>query len=89
MSRVRNMAEQLLSDSQAKPQETPDGIDVAKLMSVVSKLKQSGNTEREKLLLALRPHLKDERRQRLDTAVKILKLIELAPLLKDSGILNF
>lgn len=85
MNRIREMAGQLLGEEKNKP-EIPDGIDIAKIMGIIGKMKSMGNTDREKLLLALRPHLKEERRQRLDTAVRILKLIEIAPLLKDSGI---
>ena len=85
MNRIREMAGQLLGEEKKEP-EIADGIDIAKVMGIVSKLKNTGNSDRERLLLALRPHLKEERRQRLDSAVRILKLIELAPLIKDSGI---
>ena len=85
MNRIREMAGQLLGEEKKEP-EFADGIDITKVMGIVSKLKSSGNSDRERLLLALRPHLKEERRKRLDNAVRILKLIELAPLIKDSGI---
>lgn len=85
MGRVKQMAENLMGGSKKEESPLPDGIDIGKIMSVVGKFKQTGG-EKEKLLLALRPHLRPERQQRLDTAVRILKLLELAPLLKDSGI---
>ncbi|MCL2036208.1 MAG: hypothetical protein FWG83_02325 [Oscillospiraceae bacterium] len=40
------------------------------------------------LLFALRPHLKNENRHKIDTAVKLSKMISLFPFIKDSGILN-
>ncbi len=90
MNRIREMAASILGEEQ-KSQPTDnaiDGVDISKIMGIIGKMKSMGNSDREKLLLALRPHLKEERKQRLDNALKILKLIELAPLLKDSGIFN-
>lgn len=87
LNRIREMAEGLLSDQKPAQENNVLGdIDITKIMGIVGKLKNSGSSQREKLLLALRPHLKEERRERLDTAVKILKLIEIAPYLKDSGL---
>lgn len=40
----------------------------------------------EKLLLALKPLLREENRSKVDTAVKLLKLISLLPLLRESGL---
>ncbi len=99
MERVRKMAEGLFSgneggsaaDSPAAPTEIAGGDmpDVASIMRVVSLLKQRGDDSRSGLLLALRPHLSEERRGRVDKAVKILKLVSIMPLLREQGILNF
>lgn len=40
------------------------------------------------LLLALRPHLSAERQEKIDRAVKLLKLYAVYVVLKDSGMLN-
>ena len=40
------------------------------------------------LLLALRPNLTKERQAKVDSAIKILKLIEFAPMLKEMGLFN-
>ena len=40
------------------------------------------------LLTALKPHLRPENRHKVDTAVKISRMIALLPFLKESGILN-
>ncbi len=43
-------------------------------------------SDNERFLLALRPMLREENRSKVDTAVKIMKLLALLPVLKDSGI---
>ncbi|MCI6582710.1 MAG: hypothetical protein MSH15_12150 [Oscillospiraceae bacterium] len=40
------------------------------------------------LLLALKPHLSEERQTRVDKAVKILNLINMLSVLKESGLIN-
>jgi len=40
------------------------------------------------LLLALKGHLRDENRHKVDTAMKLSRMITMLPFLKDSGILN-
>lgn len=97
LNQVRQMAESILGEE--KKEETapkaPDisdifgGVDISSLISIISRLKSSENDDRTKLLYALKPHLSEPRREKVDTAIKILKAIELLPLLKDSGILNF
>ncbi len=64
-------------------------IDVGSLMRVASILKNSGNDNRSGLLLALKPHLSEERQPRVDKAIKILKLVSLIPIFREQGILNF
>ena len=40
------------------------------------------------LLLALRAHLRDENRHKVDSALKLSRMLTMIPLLKESGILN-
>lgn len=57
---------------------------ILKFGEIMSKMnEQDKNTE---LLLALKPHLRDENRTKMDTAVKLFRLISLIPYLKDSGL---
>ncbi len=94
MNRVRQMAEGLLGSAEEAPapEDTtptlPEGLDVSALISVLSRLNQTGNDPRITLLSALKPNLTPERQKKVDTAIKLLRMIELLPLLKDSGILN-
>ena len=66
----------------------PDAQTLSKIMSVMGKLNSKSDDCRTALLTALKPNLSEERRKKVDTAIKILKFIELLPLLKESGILN-
>lgn len=65
------------------------GFDLGAMMKILNILKTNVSDDRAQLLLALRPHLSEERRHRVDKAVKILKLVSLVPIFKEQGILNF
>ena len=43
------------------------------------------NTE---LLRALKPHLRDENRDKIETAIKLLKITALLPMLRESGFMD-
>ena len=101
MERVRKMAESILggSDEPSPPPpipalETTDlssilgSDDLKTIVSVISKMKGSGNDTRVQLIYALKPHLSDERKARADTAIKILKFLDVLPLIKESGLLK-
>ncbi|MDE6519977.1 MAG: hypothetical protein K2K91_05880 [Ruminococcus sp.] len=65
---------------------TPDIEQIMKLMSLVGTFNsQDKNTE---LLLALRPHLREEKQQKLDHAIKMLKIIAVYNIAKESGLIN-
>ena len=65
------------------------GIDIdaiMKLGEILSKMNESDkNTE---LLIALKPHLREENRAKIDTAVKLFRLISLLPYLKETGLFD-
>ncbi len=90
MEKVRKMAESIMSDG-AADQSTPDGEDmetVLKITNILSRFKEKSSDNRVLLLQALKPHLSSKRQEKVDTAVKLLKLIEILPLLKECGILD-
>ena len=86
---LRALAEDAPEDSGSKDEVSQDGglfsgLDMAKIAGLLS---AAGNTsDDEKLLMALKPLLREENRGKVDTAMRLLKLIELLPLLKESGI---
>jgi hypothetical protein len=43
------------------------------------------NTE---LLRALKPHMREENREKIDTAIKVIKLTALLPFLRESGLFD-
>lgn len=57
------------------------------IAAVMSKLNTSSDP-RCRLIMSLRPMLSPERQKRADEAMKILKIIELVPVLRDSGLLK-
>ena len=97
MERVKKMAENILGENTAKTEASPfenigealGGDELKTIITLLGKLKNSGNDPRSQLLTALKPHLSAPRREKVDTAIKILKLLEIMPLIKDSGIINF
>ena len=90
MQKIKEMASSLFGEK--KPEEPPpanplgDGLDMGALLKIGNALKSGSNDHRSNLLLALKPHLSEKRRERVDKAVKRLRLVSLLPLIKDSGI---
>jgi hypothetical protein len=93
MNRVRQMAEDILGDKkEPEPQSDITGLlgdnDLINVMNLVSKLNTKSEDSRTILLNSLKPHLSEPKREKVDTAIKILRLLELLPLLKESGVLG-
>lgn len=76
------------SDTQADGNASEDGgMDMSMLLKLMSAFSSSGESDKNaQLLQALKPHLRDENRHKVDEALKILKLIALLPLIKESGL---
>ncbi len=102
LNKIRNLAQSLFSDktAESEPKEScssdtsqsgfslPEGIDPIKIMNLFSAFNNRGNDNRSQLLLALKPHLTIERQERVDKAVKLLKIASLIPVLKNEGLLD-
>ena len=93
MERIKDMAQSLLGGQKTEQTDQiqkDEEINIGALTQMMKLMKKSGNDDsRIKLLLALKPNLSPERQERVDSAIRILKLIELAPMLKDLGLFNF
>ena len=63
-------------------------LDISKLLRVQQLLSQKNDNSRTALLRALKPHLAEENRKKVDEAVRILMLLDLLPLIKESGLLG-
>lgn len=57
-----------------------------KLQEIMGAMSQSDKNS--ELLLALKPHLSEERRQKVDKAIKLMKLIAVWNIVKGSGLIN-
>lgn len=94
MNRVKEMAESILNKSpepeppKADLNSLADIGDITQIMGLVSKLQSQNDDPRAALLSALKPHLSEAKREKVDTAIKILRLLDLLPLIKESGILG-
>jgi len=98
LKQVRDLAESILGNDAKSQKSSPQsnaagfgdiGIEpaqLAKIMSIVSRIKNNNADNRANLLLALKPMLSAPRREKVDTAIKLLKLIDLLPILKENGI---
>ena len=85
MKQVQSLGEQLgLSKPQPKPE--PEGLGaLTKLAPLMNRF--SADDEVSRLFEALRPFLGEEKRRRLDQAARLMRLIKVIPLIKDSGLL--
>lgn len=95
MNRIMEMAENLMGNQSQTQMPNGDsgdilgGDELKTVISLLSKLKSGNDDNRTQLLRALKPHLSEPKQEKVDTAIKILKLIEMLPLIKETGILNF
>lgn len=65
------------------------GIDIGTILQLQGLLKSvSSNDKNADLLLALKPHLREEKQEKVDKAVKLLKLLALWTVVKESGLLK-
>lgn len=102
MEMIQGLAASLLGgESQEKSEPKPEppspmpslpilpdlgGSELGVLMKIGNLLRSNKEDDRTRLLLALRPLLSPERQSRVDKAVKLLKIAELLPLLRESGL---
>jgi hypothetical protein len=62
------------------------GIDIAAMLRLLNSV--NGDDKNRNLLIALRPHLKEEKREKLDRAIKLLKLYDIFITMRENGILG-
>ncbi|MBQ8304053.1 MAG: hypothetical protein IJX79_03805 [Clostridia bacterium] len=89
LSKVQALAQQLGIGGEVQKAESDDNSDdLKRVMSLITRFKNQGEDNRTRLLLALKPILSEERAKRVDGAVKLLKLIQLLPLLKETDLFS-
>ena len=67
-------------------EDQPDLSSIIKLTGLISAASQQDKNA--ELLLALKPHLGTEKQKRVDKAIKLLKLLAIWDIAKDSGLLQ-
>lgn len=93
MEQLKNMASSLMG-SQPEPkkeqEKQQDSVFNADILGNLGKLSNavSGDDQRTALLKALKPMLSEQRQQKADEAIKILKIFQLLPILRESGMLS-
>ena len=99
VEKIKSLADALFKDNSTPKDEPPEdtssigfslpvGFDIGKIMGLMSAFNNQQSDRRSNLLLALKPHLSNERQERVDKAVKLLKIATLLPVLKEQGILD-
>ena len=97
MRQINELAQMFSSSEEGGESEESNGgtddagglnFDPSKLLMLQSIMSGANGGKNTELLLALKPLLKDERRAKVDKAVKILKLIAAVEMLKESGMLG-
>lgn len=88
-----NEEETIASESQSE--NNPGGFsinpeDIAMISRISGLMSSSGkkNDYRANLLIALKPLLSEKRQKRADEAIRIIRLLDMLPLLKESGLLS-
>ena len=79
-------AEETSEKSSEQQADQPDISSLIKLTGIISAASQQDKNA--DLLLALKPHLGEEKQKRVDKAIKLLKLLAIWNIAKDSGLLH-
>ena len=84
---MSQLAGLLSSPQQESAPPAPQLPDISKFMQI-QKIFSSLSKEDDNILLlrALKPHLKEKNRKKVDDAIKIMQLISVLPLIKESGL---
>ena len=93
MKQLGDLAAMLgLSPDGSTQQEAPkasENLDMSAITGLMQKMKGfQPDDDNTRFLLALRPLLGEEKQNKIDRAVKILRLLNLLPLISESGLLG-
>ncbi len=87
MAKISAMAQSLFGNEGEKSEEPKESGEAQMLVKAAKLLGDSGGRDdRAQLLLALKPHLSAEKGERVDKAIKLLRLARLLPLIKESDL---
>ncbi len=76
-------------NTQQESPKAPENLDMSAITGLMQKMKGfQPDDDNTRFLLALRPLLGEEKQNKIDRAVKILRLLNLLPLISESGLLG-
>ncbi len=95
LEKVKSLASGLLNGgAENKKEETSvsalpfDPSQMSSMITVINALKTNQKDDNTTLLLSLKPHLSPPRRKKVDTAIAIMRIVKVLPLIKESGLIN-
>lgn len=87
LNALKNMAQSVIPAKESGSSDELMSGDITKMIGIVSKLKSGFSDDNNtRLLMSLRPYVSEQKQLKIDEAVKIMKLVSLMPLIKESGI---
>lgn len=93
LSAMNNLSDK--SDNEDEQKENTNdnsflgGIDLDMIMKIGDIMSRLDAKDKDtELLLALKPYLKEKNQAKIDTAVKLFKLITLLPILRETGLFD-
>ncbi len=89
IEKLKSAANSLLGTDVAPTNEAKPVLG-AEMLSTIQRLSSrlNGDDERTQLIKAIKPMLSEPRREKADEVIKILRLLSLLPLLRESGLLK-
>ena len=79
---VNNMSKNSNNNSSRHENQLSSNIDIAQLMNIANSLnKETSNDDMSRLLFALKPYLRNEKRGKIDEYIKLIKMGKMAKLL--------
>lgn len=91
LSAMGNTSEKSNGNKEEKESDGFDfsGIDLDMIMKLGEIMSGLNSTDKDtELLIALKPYLKEKNQAKIDTAVKLFRLISLLPMLKETGLFD-
>lgn len=91
LSAMGNTSEKSNGNEEEKESDSFDfsGIDLDMIMKLGEIMSGLNSTDKDtELLIALKPYLKEKNQAKIDTAVKLFRLISLLPMLKETGLFD-
>ncbi len=89
VKQLSELAQMLVPEEGAENENTSEQPDLSSLMKLTSLVGAASNdTRNTDLLLALKPHLGADKQKRVDKAIKLMKLLAMWNIAKDSGLLQ-